>query len=127
MLFIIGMTACDKPGPAETAGKNIDDTMNAAGATIDETTDRIGEKMSAQSNKVGVAIEDTEITAKVKAAILAMPGLDTLQISVDTVKGVVTLSGLVDSQTNRDLAQTLAQGIEGVHQVDNKLAIKSNN
>ena len=42
MLFIIGMTACDKPGPAETAGKNIDDTMNAAGATIDETTDRIG-------------------------------------------------------------------------------------
>ena len=127
MLFIIGITACDKPGPAETAGKNIDDTMDAASDKIGETTDRIGDKMSAQSNKVGVAIEDTEITAKVKAAILAMPGLDTLQISVDTVKGVVTLSGLVDSQTNRDLAQTLAQGIEGVHQVDNKLAIKSNN
>ena len=127
MLFIIGMTACDNPGPAETAGKNIDDTMNAAGDKIGETTDRIGDKMSAQSNKVGVAIEDTEITTKVKAAVFAMPGLDTLQISVDTVKGVVTLSGLVDSQANRDTAETLAQGIEGVLQVDNKLAIKSNN
>lgn len=127
MLFIIGMTACDKPGPAETAGKNIDDTMDAAGDKIGETTDRIGDKMSAQSNKVGVAIEDTEITTKVKAAVFAMPGLDTLQISVDTVKGVVTLSGLVDSQTHRDMAASLAQGIEGVSQVDNKLAIKSNN
>ena len=127
MLFIIGMTACDKPGPAETAGKNIDDTMDAAGDKIGETTDRIGDKMSAQSNKVGVAIEDTEITTKVKAAVFAMPGLDTLQISVDTVKGVVTLSGLVDSQADRDMAASLAQGIEGVLQVDNKLAIKSNN
>lgn len=127
MLFIIGMTACDNPGPAETAGKNIDDTMNAAGDRIGETTDQISDKMSAQSNKVGVAIDDTEITTKVKAAVLAMPGLETLQISVDTVKGVVTLSGLVDSQANRDTAETLAQGIEGVLQVDNKLAIKSNN
>ena len=107
MLLAAGMSACDNPGPAETAGKHIDDTMNAAGDKIGETTDKIGDKMSAQSNKVGVAIDDTEITTKVKAAVFAMPGLDTLQISVMTVKGVVTLSGLVDSQARRDTAGTL--------------------
>lgn len=124
MLLTIGMSACDKPGPAETAGKNIDETMEAAGDKIGETADQIGDNMSAQSNKVGVAIDDAEITTRVKAAVFAMPGLDTLQISVDTVKGVVTLSGLVDSQADHDMAETLAQGIEGVRQVDNKLAIK---
>ena len=124
MLFILGMSACDKPGPAETAGKNIDDTMDAAGNKIGETADQIGDKMSAQSNKVGVVIEDAEITTRVKAAVFAMPGLDTLKISVDTVNGVVTLSGLVDTQADHDMAETLAQGIEGVRQVDNKLAIK---
>ncbi|MBI3186529.1 MAG: BON domain-containing protein [Gammaproteobacteria bacterium] len=124
MLFILGISACDKPGPAETAGKNIDETMEAAGDKIGETADKIGDKMSAQGDKVGVAIDDAEITTRVKAAVFAMPGLDTLQISVDTVKGVVTLSGLVDSQADHDMAASLAQEVEGVHQVDNKLAIK---
>jgi len=54
--------------------------------------------MAEQSEKAGVAIDDAEITTKVKAAIFAEPGLKTLQISVDTIKGVVTLSGSVDSQ-----------------------------
>lgn len=124
MLCLIGIAACDKPGPAETAGKNIDNTVNAVGDKVSETADKITEKMNTQTNKAGVAIEDAEITTRVKAAVFAMPGLNTLQISVDTVKGVVTLSGLVDSQADHDMAASLAQGIEGVHQVDNKIAIK---
>lgn len=127
MLCLIGIAACDKPGPAETAGKNIDDTVNVVGDKVSETADKITEKMNTQTHKAGVAIEDAEITTRVKAAVLAMPGLDTLKISVDTAKGVVTLSGLVDSQAHRDMAETLAQGIDGVSHVDNKLAIKSNN
>jgi osmotically-inducible protein OsmY len=126
ILVVIGLTACDQPGPAETAGKNIDQTFDKAGDKISDTADKVGETMNEQSNKAGVAIDDTAITARVKAAIFAAPGLDTLQISVDTVKGVVSLSGSVDSRTQRNLAEALASEVSGVSKVNNQLVIKSN-
>jgi hyperosmotically inducible protein len=114
MLFVVGLSACNKPGPAETAGKK-----------IDQTADEAGKKMGEQSEKAGVAIDDTEITAKVKAAIFAEPGLKTLQISVDTVKGVVTLSGSVDSLPSSNRAKELAGAVAGVNKVENRLVLKS--
>jgi osmotically-inducible protein OsmY len=125
MLFVVGLAACDKPGPAETAGKKIDQTVDKAGQKIGDAADKAGEKMGEQGAKAGVAIEDTEITAKVKAAIFAEPGLKTLQISVDTVKGVVTLSGSVNSLSNSDRAKALAGAVAGVHKVENRLVVKS--
>jgi len=137
MFLAAGLAACDKqPGPAESAGKMIDQSAAEAGKKIEETADKVGEKldatkekvgekMSAQSEKTGVAIDDTEITAKVKAAIFAEPGLSTLQISVETINGFVTLSGSVDTQANSDRAKTLAGAVAGVKDVDNKLVLKS--
>lgn len=125
MLLVVGLAACDKPGPAETAGKKIDQTADEAGKKIGETADKIGEKLSEQSIKAGVAIDDAEITAKAKAAIFAEPGLRTLQISVDTVKGVVTLTGSVDSQSSSDRAKALAGAVAGVKEVENRLVLKS--
>ena len=115
VLLVVGLAACDKPGPAETAGKK-----------IDQMADKVGDKLGAQGAKAGVTIDDTEITAKVKAAIFAEPGLKTLQISVDTVKGVVTLSGSVNSQTVRNKAKELAGAVAGVKDVENRLVVKSN-
>ena len=126
LLLAVGLSACDKPGPAETAGKNIDETVDKAGDKISDTADKVGETMSEQSNKASVAISDTAITTRVKAAIFAEPGLDTLKISVDTVKGVVTLSGSVDSRAQSDRAKALARNVSGVSKVNNKLAIKPN-
>jgi len=124
MLLFFGLAACEKPGPAETAGKKIDQTVDEAGKKMAETTDIVAEKLGEQSEKAGVAINDAEITTKVKAAILAEPGLKTLQISVDTVKGVVTLSGSVDSQPSSDKAKALAGAVTGVKGVENKLVLK---
>lgn len=124
MLLAVGVVACDKPGPAETAGKNIDRSVDQVGQKIGEAADKVGDKMSEQSAKAGVAIDDTEITAKVKAAILAESGLKTLQISVDTVKGVVTLSGSVDTRPHRDMAKALAGAVSGVSRVRNDLVIQ---
>lgn len=132
ILVVGGLAACDKPGPAETAGRKIDQTADAAGRKIDQTADaagrkmgeaadKVGDKLGEQGLKAGVAIEDTEITAKVKASIFAEPGLRTLQISVDTVKGVVTLTGSVDTQPSSDKAKKLAAAVAGVREVDNKL------
>lgn len=124
MLLAVGLAACDRPGPAETAGKKIDQTADQAGKKIGEAADNVGEKLGEQGVKAGVAIDDAEITAKVKAAIFAEPGLKTLQISVDTVKGVVTLSGSVDTQPSSDRAKALAGAVAGVNEVENRLVVK---
>ena len=126
-LLVVGLSACDKPapGPAETAGKKIDQTVEEAGKKMGEATDKVAVKMAEQSEKAGVVIDDAEITAKVKAAIFAEPGLKTLQISVDTVKGVVTLSGSVDSLASSDRASALAGAVAGVKEVENRLALKT--
>ena len=123
-LLLVGLSACDKPGPAETAGRKIDQAADDAGQKLGEATDKVAVKMAEQSEKAGVAIDDAEITTKVKAAIFAEPGLKTLQISVDTVNGVVTLTGSVDSQANSDRAEALAGAVAGVSQVENRLALK---
>jgi len=123
LLLAAGLTACDKQGPAEKAGKSIDQTASDTKKKVGETVDKAEKKMTEQSAKAGQVIDDTEITARVKAAVFAEPGLKTLQISVDTVKGVVTLSGTVDSQANSDKARTLAAAVADVKEVSNKLVV----
>lgn len=121
MILVFGLSACDKKGPAETADKSIDQAAEKADDKMDETSKDIGD----QSDKAGVAIDDTAITAKVKAAILAEPGLNVLQINVDTTKGVVTLSGSVDSQKISDRAKEIAGAVAGVKGIENQLVVKS--
>ncbi len=125
------LAACGNPGPAEVAGKKIDQTAEAAGKKVGEAADKMGamadrmeRKVDEQSAKAGVAMEDTEITAKVKAAFLAEPGLKSFDIIVDTIKGVVTLTGAVDSGPNSDKAKALAFKVDGVKEVDNRLVQK---
>ena len=127
LLLMAGIAACDsQPGPAESAGKKIDQAAAEAGNKIGETVDKIGNKLDEQSAKTGAAIDDAEITTRVKAAVFSEPGLKTLQISVDTVKGVVTLSGSVDTPANSERAKGLAAAVSGVKNVDNRLVQKSN-
>lgn len=124
LLLVVGLAACGEPGPAETAGKKIDRMADQAGRKIDEAAGKVVEKLGEQNAKTGAVIDDAEITAKIKAAIFAEAGLKTLQISVDTIGGVVTLSGSVDSQPNSDMAKALASAVAGVKRVENRLVLK---
>lgn len=63
---------------------------------------------------------DTWITTKVKADLLATEDVSGLDIKVDTVNGVVTLSGRVDSQAQIDKAVAITRAIKGVNKVDSK-------
>ena len=126
VLLAAGIAACDsRPGPAEIAGQKIDQTATDARNKISATVDKASDKLSEQGAKTGATIDDAEVTAKVKAAIFAEPGLKTLQISVVTVKGVVTLSGSVDSLANSERAKGLALAVSGVKNVDNQLVLKT--
>lgn len=125
LLLALGLSACDKPGPAEKAGKKMDQAASDTGKTVGNAVDKVEQKMTEQGAKTAQAYGDTEITAKVKAGILAESGLKSLQISVDTVKGVVTLTGSVDSKANSDKANSVAAAVNGVKEVNNQLVVTS--
>ncbi|GAB6194545.1 BON domain-containing protein [Desulfocastanea catecholica] len=72
----------------------------------------------------GEYVDDTVITTKVKAAIFNEPTLKTLQINVETFKGVVQLSGFVDSTQSVDKAGSVARNVKGVVSVKNDLVVK---
>ena len=121
MVLVVGLAACDKKeDSAERAGESIDRATDRAGDKMDEASRNIGE----QGEKAGNAIDDAAITTKVKAAILAEPGLKVLQIDVDTKNGVTTLSGAVDSQASIDKAKEVTAAVTGVKSVENNLTVK---
>ncbi|GGJ99862.1 BON domain-containing protein [Pseudomonas matsuisoli] len=63
------------------------------------------------------AVSDTWITGKVKSAFLADDSISGMDIKVETNKGVVSLSGAVPSDAERDLAVEKAKSIKGVREV----------
>lgn len=63
------------------------------------------------------AVSDTWITSKVKSSFIADKALSALDIKVETNEGVVSLSGVVASDAERDLAISTAEGIKGVKAV----------
>ena len=69
-------------------------------------------------------VDDSVLTTKVKAAILDEASLKTLQINVETFKGVVQLSGFVDSAEHAARAGEVAARIQGVKEVKNDLVAK---
>ena len=74
---------------------------------------------------VGTTIDDSAITTKVKSALLADAEVKGLDIKVETNKGEVQLSGFVDTQAQIDRAVSVAKGVEGVKNVDNKMSLKT--
>jgi osmotically-inducible protein OsmY len=72
---------------------------------------------------VGETIDDTTITTRVKTAMLNDPNVGGLRIDVDTFKGVVTLSGRVKSQAEKEQAIALARMISGVTEVKDALQV----
>lgn len=73
---------------------------------------------------VGNKIDDTVITARVKAAILADPAMKSMDVSVATRKGEVMLSGYVDNSILLGQAMDLAKDVDGVTSVVNHMSIK---
>ena len=72
----------------------------------------------------GEYIDDTVITTKVKAAILNTASLKVSEINVETFKGVVQLSGFVNSQQDISTAMRLTRDVGGVVSVKNDMRVK---
>jgi len=84
----------------------------------------VGCASTSKREGTGEYIDDSAITAKVKAAILNEPSLKVFQINVETFKGEVQLSGFVDSAQSVSKAGEVARGVKGVKSVKNSLIVK---
>jgi hyperosmotically inducible periplasmic protein len=122
---------CEQRGANDTVGKRTDQSsgkmaQNTPPATSsDKTATTTPDKTNQAADKIGNAADDAAITAKVKAAILAEPGLKSLSINVDTKDATVTLSGNVASDNLRDRAKQIAMSTDGVKNVVDNLTVKA--
>jgi hyperosmotically inducible periplasmic protein len=117
MSFVLGMVGCQQEGTAEKAGQKVDQAAEKAGKKIEGAKEAAVEKTA----KVEEYMDDSAITAKIKAEILSDPLLKVSQINVTTTNGVVSLSGTVDSQQSIDRALEIARSVKDVKSVENGL------
>ncbi|HAG3148733.1 TPA: molecular chaperone OsmY [Salmonella enterica] len=98
----------------------------AENATTDKAqsgTETAGQKVDSSMNKVGNFMDDSAITAKVKAALVDHDNIKSTDISVETNQKVVTLSGFVESQAQAEAAVKVAKGVTSV---SDKLHVRDN-
>jgi osmotically-inducible protein OsmY len=72
----------------------------------------------------GEYVDDSVITAKVKASIFNEPTLKSTEINVETFKGDVQLSGFVAQPADAQKAAQIARGVKGVTSVKNDIRVK---
>jgi osmotically-inducible protein OsmY len=86
-------------------------TFSACGSTSKQTSP-------------GEYVDDSVITTKVKSLLAEDDFLKSFQIGVETRKGIVQLSGFVNSKQAVDKAGQIARGVKGVTSVKNDLIVK---
>ena len=106
-------TAASKERASEVAKRTKGVTSVHNNLTV-KTTGRNGEEV----------IDDSAITAKVKAALAGDPRTKAHQVNVETREGKVQLSGFVDSSEAKSTAEELARSVDNVKSVDNELDVK---
>ena len=84
----------------------------------------LGCASTAKQEGTGEYFDDTVVTTKVKAVILNEPTLKSAEINVETFKGVVQLSGFVNSREDINKAVTVARQVPGVTSVKNDMRLK---
>lgn len=103
-------------------------TTTTPPATVAEKTanavENAADKTAAAADKAGDKIDDAAITAKVKTALMAEPGIKSLEINVDTRDNNVTLAGTVPSAELKVKAMDVAKNVEGVKSVSDQLVVK---
>lgn len=130
LFAVFGLAGCQQEGSAEKAGKKIDQAAESAQQQLDQAKGQAEKKIEAAkesaTEKIQTAeeyVDDSAITARVKAAILNDPLLSVSHIEVTTNKGVVTLSGTVNAESSIARATDVANSQKDVKSVQNNLIV----
>lgn len=101
--------------------------LGCASTTQKENTSTSNKESTSTSGNesAGEYLDDTVITARVKTAVFNETTLKSSEINVETYKGVVQLSGFVNSQTDINKAVEIARKVKGVSSVQNDMKLKT--
>ena len=149
----LAVSACNKyTDSGQTVGQKLDNAIDKTNAKVAAANDKVGEKVTqagavvasagesisrttgsaivkagtavaTKVDQVGNIVEDSAITASIKADLLKDPGLSALGIEVNTVKGEVTLKGTASTDVRKQRAEGIASHIVGVTKVNNLLKV----
>lgn len=97
----------------------------SSGQKIKQGAQEIGQGIKQGTSETGQFLSDSTITVKIKSKLAANQGLSSFGIHVETNKGVVTLSGSVDDDSERSLAAQVARSTDGVKGVNNNITVKN--
>jgi hyperosmotically inducible periplasmic protein len=81
---------------------------------------------SSYKRSSGEYLDDQTLTARVKSALFSDPNVSGFQVNVDSYKGVVSLSGFVDTAAQKSRAEDVARQVNGVRSVQNNLSVREN-
>lgn len=120
--FVQGLTlACAMSFLMSGCGNRQEEARAPAASTMAPTA---GTGTPPAGTTVGMQIDDSVVTARVKSALLEDPDVKSFEIKVGTRKGRVQLSGFVDTQARIDYAVALTRKVEGVKDVENGMSLK---
>lgn len=98
--------------------------IGLAAFAADSPTQKSARSAASTSAKADAYVEDSVITAKVKAALLRAPELKSRDVEVETDHGRVMLTGVVRSKAERDHAVKTAAAVDGVADVKDALVVR---
>ena len=108
---------------AQAADRTAQAAQTAAAKTA-EAADRAGEKAAVAANQARKAIAEGSLTAKIKAKMALDDHVKALNLNVDTMGSVVTVSGVVNTQEEKERALQLARDTAGVTQVVDRIQLR---
>jgi hyperosmotically inducible periplasmic protein len=108
---VAALAACN-PTDRQEVSKDASQAGRSAAASAEKAAENTGQ-----------AIDDAGITAKVKSSLLADDQVKGLSINVDTSGGAVTLTGSAQTAAEKQRAEQLATGVEGVRSVQNNITV----
>ena len=106
-----------------TTGEKVDNAI----AKTQQEAQTAANTVENKAESMGQTIDDAAITAALKGKYVLDDELKAHDINVDTVNGVVTLTGAAPSQAAIDRATSIAKTVEGVKDVQNQLTVKAVN
>lgn len=126
VLFLFGtaLVACERRVPEDSATQSSGAQSSRSESSGSASQSRSDSGGSPALQRAERSVDDSVITTKAKSALLADTTVNGSEINVETNKGVVTLSGTVANDRQRERAASIVRGLDGVKSVENKMTLK---
>lgn len=92
-------------------------------AALGASAQTVGERVGGAVDAVGKGLTDAQITTRIATAYLLDDQISAFNINTNTEDGVVTISGSVVDEVQKQLAEDIARSVPGVVEVHNNIVV----